>query len=430
MAAWADGWTAPKTDDHMQQILAVEFGGIAETLYNLAASTGNDRWATVGDRFQKKSFINPLALRRDELRGLHANTHIPQAIAAARRYEISGDTRFRDVADYFFYEVSGARSYVTGGTSNAEGWLSPPRQLASEWKASANTAECCCAYNMLKLSRHLYGWEPRAEYFDYYERLLLNHRIGTIRPNVGTTQYYLSLTPGVWKTFCTEDQTFWCCTGTGIEEYAKLTDSIYWRDDEGVYVNLFIASELDWPEESFMLRQETKYPEAERTALTIVKAGRRQLTIRLRIPGWLQSSPVLTAQWQTARRIRDARELSDDHASVEGRRPCGDGASDAPARGGDAGRAGHAGVSLRAAGTGRRPWQRRPHGSTHRRTESARRRSRRRAARLAPWTGQPNPSDPGHRDPDVSSRGGQIPTRGSRRPTSPGRFAPSGRRRT
>jgi DUF1680 family protein len=293
MAAWADQWTAGKTDAHMQQILEVEFGGISETLYNMAGSTGNDRWASVGDRFQKRSFINPLALRRDELRGLHANTHIPQAIAAARRYEISGDTRFRDVADYFFHEVSGARSYVTGGTSNAEGWLSPPRRLAQEWKASANTAECCCAYNMLKLSRHLYGWEPHPEYFDYYERILLNHRIGTIRPNVGTTQYYLSLTPGVWKTFNTEDQTFWCCTGTGIEEYSKLTDSIYWRDDEGVYVNLFIASELDWREEGFRLRQDTKYPEPEHTALTVVDAGRRELAIRLRIPGWLQSSPVV-----------------------------------------------------------------------------------------------------------------------------------------
>ena len=93
MAAWADEWTASKTEEHMQQILTIEFGGIAETLYHLAAATNNDRWAKVGDRFQKKSFINPLALRRDELRGLHVNTHIPQAIAAARRYEISGDPR-------------------------------------------------------------------------------------------------------------------------------------------------------------------------------------------------------------------------------------------------------------------------------------------------------------------------------------------------
>ena len=293
MATWADEWTAPKSEEHMQQILTIEFGGIAETLYHLAVATNNDRWAKVGDRFQKKSFVNPLASRRDELRGLHVNTHIPQAIAAASRYEISGDTRFHDVADYFFYEVTTARSYVTAGTSNAEAWLAPPRRLAAEWKLSANTAECCCAYNMLKLARRLYSWNPDAKYFDYYERSLLNHRIGTIRPKVGATQYYLSLTPGVWKTFATEDQTFWCCTGSGVEEYSKLNDSIYWRDREGLYVNLFIPSELDWAEKGFRLRQETKYPESPNTTLRVTAARPGALALRLRVPGWLQSSPTV-----------------------------------------------------------------------------------------------------------------------------------------
>jgi uncharacterized protein len=293
MAAWADEWTATKTEDHMQQILTVEFGGIAETLYNLAAATRDDRWARAGDRFQKKSFINPLASRRDELRGLHVNTHIPQVIAAARRYEISGDMRFHDVAGYFYYEVRTARSYVTGGTSNAEAWLAPPRRLATEWRLSVNTAECCCAYNMLKLARNLYSWNPDPAYFDYYERVLLNHRIGTIRPNAGYTQYYLSLTPGVWKTFNTEDQTFWCCTGSGVEEYSKLNDSIYWRDREGLYVNLFVPSELDWVEKGFKLRQETKYPESQSVALTVTAARPEPLSMRLRIPGWLRSAPVV-----------------------------------------------------------------------------------------------------------------------------------------
>jgi uncharacterized protein len=293
MSAWADEWTASKTDEHMQRILTIEFGGIAETLYHLAAETHDARWGRVGDRFQKRSFINPLALRRDELRGLHVNTHIPQAIAAARRYEISGDNRFHDVADYFFHEVSTARSYVTGGTSNAEAWLAAPRRLAAELKMSSNTAECCCAYNMLKLARQLYGWRPDSSYFDYYERLLLNHRIGTIRPHVGTTQYYLSLTPGVWKTFNTEDQTFWCCTGSGVEEYAKLNDSIYWRDHDGLYVNLFIPSELDWTEKGFKLRQETEYPRSENTTLTVVAARPDPLAMRLRIPGWLRSAPTI-----------------------------------------------------------------------------------------------------------------------------------------
>ena len=89
----------------MQDILNTEYGGMNEVLYNLAAATGNDRWAKAGDRFTKKRFFNPLALRNDELTGLHVNTHIPQVIGAARRYEISSDMRFHDVADYFWYEV-------------------------------------------------------------------------------------------------------------------------------------------------------------------------------------------------------------------------------------------------------------------------------------------------------------------------------------
>lgn len=293
MASWADDWTATKTEEHMQQILTIEFGGIAETLYNLAAATNNDQWAKTGDRFQKKSFINPLASGRDELRGLHVNTHVPQVLAAARRYEISGDWRFHELANYFFNQVTAARSYVTAGTSNAELWLAPPYRLAAEWKLSTNTAECCCAYNMLKLTRHLYSWNPRPAYFDYYERSLLNHRIGTIRPKVGYTQYYLSLTPGVWKTFNTEDRTFWCCTGSGVEEYSKLNDSIYWRDDEGLYVNLFVPSELDWQEKGFKLRQDTKYPGSANTSLTVTAAGPGALAVRLRVPGWLWSAPTV-----------------------------------------------------------------------------------------------------------------------------------------
>ena len=152
---------------------------------------------------------------------------------------------------------------------------------------------------MLKLARHLYSWRPDSACFDYYERVLLNHRIGTIRPRVGTTQYYLSLTPGVWKTFNTEDQTFWCCTGSGLEEYAKLTDSIYWHDRDGLYVNLFVPSEVDWAEQGFKLRQETGYPQSQHTTLTIVAARTEPLAMRLRIPGWLRSAPTVTINGKT-----------------------------------------------------------------------------------------------------------------------------------
>jgi len=292
MSRWADDWSASKTEEHMQEILNTEYGGMNEVLYNLAAATGNDRWAKAGDRFTKKRFFNPLALRNDELTGLHVNTHIPQVIGAARRYEISSDMRFHDVADYFWYEVTTARSYATTGTSNGEGWLTQPRMLSAELKRSVATAECCCSYNMLKLARHLYSWSGDSGYFDYYERSLLNMRLGTIQPKTGHTQYYVSLTPGAWKTFNTEDKSFWCCTGSGVEEYSKLNDSIYWRDQEGVFVNLFIASELDWAEKGFRLRQDTRFPEQPTTTLTVTAAKPAQLAMRLRIPAWTQAASV------------------------------------------------------------------------------------------------------------------------------------------
>jgi DUF1680 family protein len=293
MASWADNWTASKSEAHMQDILETEYGGMNEVLYNLAALTNDDRWAKAGDRFTKKRVFNPLAMQRDELRGLHVNTHIPQIIGAARRYEISGDMRFHDVSDFFLYTVSTGRTYVTGGTSNGEGWLTQPRLLAAELKRSVFTAECCCAYNMLKLARHVYGWTADPRHFDYYERILLNHRIGTIRPQAGFTQYYLSLTPGAWKTFNSEDQSFWCCTGTGVEEYSKLNDSIYWQDDEGIYVNLFIPSELDWTEKGFRLRQDTKFPEQDSTTLSVAVEKPKPLKLRLRIPEWAGSGSTV-----------------------------------------------------------------------------------------------------------------------------------------
>jgi DUF1680 family protein len=301
MGEWADNWTASKTPEHMQQILEDEYGGMAESLYNLAALTNNPRFGAAGDRFTKKWFFNMMGMRHDSLhrdpRGMpmHVNTHIPQVIGAARRYEISGDPRFQNVADFFWDSVVHDRSFVTTGTSNGESWNKEPGRIAADLKETNTSAteECCCSYNMLKLTRHLYSWTADPRYFDYYERSLLNMRIGTIHPGTGYTQYYLSLIPGAYKTFNSEDNSFWCCTGTGVEEYSKLNDSIYWRDAGGLYVNLFIPSELNWEEKGFRLRQETNFPEQQNTAFVVTAEKPVPMAIRLRIPSWLRSGPAV-----------------------------------------------------------------------------------------------------------------------------------------
>lgn len=290
MAEWTGTWTAQFAEPVMQQILKTEFGGMSEVLYSLYAVTGDERYRATADRFSKKSFVDPLALHRDELEGLHANTHIPQVIGAARRYELMGDHRDYEVASFFWNEVTGSRSYVTGGTGNAEFWQVPPGQLALELTKSVDTAECCCVYNMLKLTRHLYAWSADPRLFDYYERVLFNHRLGAIHPQTGATMYYLSLTPGAWKTFSTTYDSFWCCTGTGVEEFSKLNDSIYFHDAHGLFVNLFIPSEVNWEERGVRVIQETSFPYEPTTRLRMHLAAPVEFALRVRVPSWVAGS--------------------------------------------------------------------------------------------------------------------------------------------
>jgi len=127
---------------------------------------------------------------------------------------------------------------------------------------------------------------------DYYERTLLNHRLGTIKPDDGTMMYYLPLASGYWKTFGKPFDSLWCCTGTGSEEYAKLTDTIYFHDDDSLYVNLYIDSQLEWPEKGLRLKQETRFPEQETTTLTVTTKAPVQLAMNLRIPYWVQGGSI------------------------------------------------------------------------------------------------------------------------------------------
>ncbi len=294
MADWVDQWTAALSPELMQKVLDEEFGGMNEALYNLAAITSSNRYATVGDRFTKQRFFNPLALRRDQLRGLHTNTHIPQVIGAARRYELSSEMRFHDVADAFWHQVVDTRTYVSGGTSDNEGWLTDPNHLAQELSLRRETNECCCAYNMMKLARKLYTWTADPRIFDYYERNLYNHRLGTIELASGHTQYFLALGAGSWRTFGTEENSFWCCNGTGVEEFSKLADSIYFHDENAVYVNLFIPSELDWKERGVRIRQTNSFPAEPRTSFEILADTPKQFALKLRIPAWVRGAATIS----------------------------------------------------------------------------------------------------------------------------------------
>ena len=139
---------------------------------------------------------------------------------------------------------------------------------------------------MLKLTRHLFAWRPCAEYGDYYERTLFNSILSTQDPRTGMCMYYVSMEPGHWKVFHTARDSFWCCTGTGMENHAKYGDSIYFHGNDTLWVNLFVASELNWKDKGVAIRQDTTFPDTSATTLTVKVDKPTRFDLRLRVPGW------------------------------------------------------------------------------------------------------------------------------------------------
>ena len=297
MARWAQGRLDPLDRAAMQEMLNhTEQGGMNETLANLYGVTGERAWLELAERFNADAYNNPLVLHRDELRGLHVNSFIPNVIGTARQYELTGAPTDRRIAEFFWRSVVHGRTYCTGGTSINEHWRSDPYRLADQ--LGAHTQETCCTYNMLRLTRHLFAWEPRAEYMDYYERSLINSILATQDPATGMMMYFVTLASGRWKYFNTPRDSFWCCTGSGLENHAKYADTIYFHNDETLWVNLFIASEVDWKGKGVTVRQQTSFPDISATKLTIDASRPVEFDLRLRVPEWATQGVTLKMDGQ------------------------------------------------------------------------------------------------------------------------------------
>ncbi len=286
LAGWTERLLARLTDDQVQRMLACEHGGMNEVLAEAYALTGDARYREAAARFNHRAVLDPLARGEDCLPRLHGNTQIPKLIGAARQHELTGDPALGAAAACFWTVVTRDHSYAIGGHGDHE-YFGQPRRLDD--RLSTNTAEVCNTYNMLKLTRHLFGWSPDAAYADFAERALFNHILASQHPETGMLCYFLPLKPGHHKTYCDPYDSFWCCVGTGMENHARYGESVYFVDDGGLWVNLFIASEAAWRERGVVLRQETRFPDGETTRLSIVRGGPVRFALRVRHPAWTET---------------------------------------------------------------------------------------------------------------------------------------------
>ncbi|WP_170298676.1 beta-L-arabinofuranosidase domain-containing protein [Massilia eburnea] len=297
-----------------------EFGAMSDVLTELFKISKNPLHLQIARMFNRAWFVGPLAGGEDHLGGLHANTHIAQAVGLANSANVHGNPQELKASENFWRLVVHRHSFTNGGNSFTE-WFDKPGAEAGpsidDGKAlPPTTAETCNTHNMLKLSARLFERNRLPELADYYERALYNHVLASVAPDSGAMTYF---TPfhGNFRTYLNGS---FCCTGTGIENTARYNEGIYFHKDDSLWVNLYIPSELSWNDAGMVLRQQGDITRGQRVRLTVVKAGANAVTLNLRIPKWV-AKPV-TVRLNDKRQAVDAKPTS--YASLRRQWKAGD----------------------------------------------------------------------------------------------------------
>lgn len=297
-----------KWDSGMQaQVLGTEYGGMNDCLYELYACTKDKKHLEAAHKFDEPALYETIARGgKNCLSGKHANTLIPKIVGALKRYTVlkrtgeavEEDDAYLEGAEKFFDIAVKRHSYITGGVSVMEHFRQDSNQDGTRTQTNC---ESCCAHNMLKLARELFQVTGRKKYADYYETTLRNSIMGAVKANVGAAAYFLPMATGYYKTFGDpnpDKNMFWCCTGSGMENFTKLGDSMYFHTDDTLIVNQYVASEVTWKEKNLVVTQQSDVTKSETATFTVHSADESSeiasVRLALRVPDWMHGKAVVT----------------------------------------------------------------------------------------------------------------------------------------
>ena len=287
---WALQLTAKLSEEQMQQMLKSEHGGMNEVFADVAQITGDSKYLQLAQRFSHQALLQPLLQQRDALTGLHANTQIPKVIGFERIAETGGEKTWHQAARFFWKTVADKRTVAIGGNSVKEHFH--PEGDFQPMLNEVEGPETCNSYNMLKLTAALYRADAArgGAYADYYERTLYNHILSAQHPRSGGFVYFTPMRPQHYRVYSQVDQGTWCCVGSGIESHARHGEFIYAHEGDALYVNLFIASTLNWRDQGVRITQSTRFPDESRSRIKINDAG--TFALKLRYPSWVAAGAM------------------------------------------------------------------------------------------------------------------------------------------
>lgn len=282
---WMMNIVSGLTDEQIQDMLRSEHGGLNEVFADVYAITGDEKYLELAKRFSHRFILDPLVEKKDMLTGNHANTQIPKVIGFKRIADLDGNQEWSSASEFFWNTVVENRSVSIGGNSVREHFHKSDD--FSSMMTSEQGPETCNTYNMLRLTKLLYGTSGEVNYMDYYERALYNHILSSQNPVQGGFVYFTPMRSGHYRVYSQPQNCFWCCVGSGMENHARYGEMIYASRDNELIVNLFISSVLNWEETGMSFIQETSFPEKEQTRVIVKSEKPRKMKISFRCPEWL-----------------------------------------------------------------------------------------------------------------------------------------------
>lgn len=292
---WAVDITRDLNDEQMERMLGNEHGGMNEVLADAYAITGEQKYMDCARRFSHRMLLVPLENGKDCLDNMHANTQIPKVIGYQRIAELAHDVQYHNASEYFWEIVTRQRSLAFGGNSRREHF--PTKENCIDYINDIDGPESCNTYNMLKLTEDLNRVKPNGMYGDFYETAMFNHILSAQHPQHGGYVYFTPARPRHYRNYSAPNKAMWCCVGTGMEDHGKYGQFV-WTHDKGVkaendalYVNLFVASELNWKDRKMVIRQQTAFPYAETSVVEVAK-GKGTFILKVRKPSWCDNFTV------------------------------------------------------------------------------------------------------------------------------------------
>jgi uncharacterized protein len=286
---WGINIASELNDEQMQTMLNMEYGGMNETFADAYQISGDEKYLRAAKRYSHNVFLEPLSKGIDNLDNKHANTQIPKFIGFARIAELSGDKKYERAGRFSWETITENRSLAFGGNSRREHF--PSVESCGDFIQDVDGPESCNSYNMLKLTENLFSMNPMARYADYYERTLFNHILSTQHPEHGGYVYFTTARPRHYRVYSAPNEAMWCCVGTGMENHGKYNQFIYTHSGDSLFLNLFIASELNWKAKKVIIKQETDFPHVGRTKLTVTK-GASKFNLMVRYPEWVKNGEL------------------------------------------------------------------------------------------------------------------------------------------